>query len=65
MAVAAALDPSFIEWEAHDIDVPLDDLHRGQTSVVAGNSVQVSKSVDALRFMNLFYQRLGIELHQT
>lgn len=60
MAVAAALDPSFIEWAAHDIEVPLDDIHRGQTRVVAGDGVKVSKAVDASQFMERFYQRLGI-----
>ncbi len=60
MAVAAALDPSFIAWERHGIEVPLDDVHRGQTRIVAGDSVHVSKSVDALSFMQHFYQRLGI-----
>jgi inosine-uridine nucleoside N-ribohydrolase len=60
MAVAAALDPSFIQWERHDIEVPLDEVHRGQTRIVPGDSVSVSKSVDALTFMERFYQRLGI-----
>jgi len=60
MAVAAALDPSFIEWERHGIEVPLDEVHRGQTRVVPGDAVHVSKSVDALSFMERFYQRLGI-----
>jgi len=60
MAVAAALDPSFIGWERHDIEVPLDDVHRGQTRIVPGDGVQVSKSVDALVFMEQFYRRLGI-----
>ncbi len=60
MAVAAALDPSFIEWERHGIDVPLDDVHRGQTRIVPGEGVHVSKSVDAVTFMQRFYQRLGI-----
>lgn len=60
MAVAAALDPSFIEWERYGIEVPLDDVHRGQTRIVPGESVHVSKSVDAVTFMERFYQRLGI-----
>lgn len=60
MAVAAALDPAFIGWERHDIDVPLDEVHRGQTRLVPGSGVHVSRSVDALTFMELFYQRLGI-----
>lgn len=65
MAVAAALDPSFIEWESHGIEIPLDDVHRGQTRLVAGRTVQVSKSVDTLRFMTRFYERLGIGNHQA
>jgi inosine-uridine nucleoside N-ribohydrolase len=60
MAVAAALDPSFIEWEQHNIDVPLDEVHRGQTRIVPGNAVHVSKAVDALTFMERFYLRLSI-----
>lgn len=60
MAVAAAIDPSFIDWKSHDIEVPLDDVHRGQTRLVPGNSVRVSKAVDAHTFMERFYQRLGI-----
>ncbi|MEZ4507044.1 MAG: nucleoside hydrolase [Thermomicrobiales bacterium] len=60
MAVAAALDPTLIEWETHDIQVPLDEVHRGQTRLVPGDRVRVSKSVDALTFMERFYQRLGI-----
>lgn len=60
MAVAAALDPTLIEWERHDIQVPFDEVHRGQTRLTPGNRVHVSKSVDALSFMERFYQRLGI-----
>jgi purine nucleosidase len=61
MAVAAALDPALIQWERHNIEVPLDDVHRGQTRIVPGDAVHVSKAVDALTFMERFYQRLGIE----
>ncbi len=60
MAVAAALDPAFIDWERHNIEVPLDGVHRGQTRLVAGDAVQVSRSVDAVTFMARFYERLGI-----
>ena len=60
MAVAAALDPSFIQWEHCHIEIPLDDVHRGQTRIVPGDAVRVSKDVDVLTFMDRFYQRLGI-----
>lgn len=61
MAVAAALDPTFIEWERHNVEVLLDDVHRGLTRIVPGDSVHISRGVDSLTFMDRFYQRLGIE----
>lgn len=60
MAVAAALEPALIQWESHNIEVPLDEVHRGQTRLIPGGAVNVSKEVDALTFMEQFYHRLGI-----
>ena len=61
MAVAAAVDPDLISWEPHGIEILLDDVHRGQTRLKPGGSVQVAKEVDALAFMSRFYERLGIK----
>lgn len=60
MAVAAALDPDLIGWERHDIEMQLDDIHRGESKIVSGEHVDVAKEVDALTFMSRFYERLGI-----
>ena len=60
MAVASALDPSLISWEQHDVDIQLDDKHRGQSRLKAGSQISVAKGVDALAFMTRFYERLGI-----
>lgn len=60
MAVAAALDPDLITWERHSIEMQMDDVHRGESRIVAGDSVHVAKEVDALTFMSRFYERLGI-----
>jgi hypothetical protein len=38
----------------------MDDVHRGESRIVAGDSVHVAKEVDALTFMSRFYERLGI-----
>ena len=63
MAVAAALDPSLIEWEPCGIDIQTSDEHRGQSRIVAGGDILVAKTVDALAFMTRFYDRLGIGRH--
>jgi inosine-uridine nucleoside N-ribohydrolase len=60
MAVAAALDPDLISWEPHSIAMQMDEIHRGESRIVDGGSVQVAKDVDALTFMSRFYERLGI-----
>jgi inosine-uridine nucleoside N-ribohydrolase len=60
MAVAAALDPSLIAWERHNVDIQTDEVHRGQSRLTPGDRTFVAKEVDALTFMSRFYQRLGI-----
>lgn len=65
MAVAAALDPDLIDWEPHDIEMQTDDVHRGQSRLVPGKTVQVAREVDALAFMQHFYERLGITSTQN
>ena len=60
MAVAAALDPEFIVWECHGVEIQTSDEHRGQSRLVPGGSIRVAKEVDSLTFMRRFYERLGI-----
>jgi inosine-uridine nucleoside N-ribohydrolase len=61
MAVAAALDPDLMSWERHTIEMQLDDIHRGESRIVDGDTVEIAKEVDALTFMSRFYERLHID----
>ncbi len=63
MAGAAALDPDLIDWELHDIEMQMDDASRSR--LVPGKTVQVAREVDALAFMQHFYERLGITSTQN
>ncbi|MCO5220908.1 MAG: nucleoside hydrolase [Thermomicrobiales bacterium] len=61
MAVAAALDPEFISWAPHAVEIQIDETYRGQSRLADGNRVLVAREVDALAFMTRFYDRLGIQ----
>lgn len=63
MAVAAAIDPSFIAWERLGVEIQTDETHRGQSRLVPGDDIAVAKTVDTLAFMTSFYDRLGIAHH--
>lgn len=65
MAVAAALDPSFIGWRRFGVEIQTNDEHRGQSRLIEGGNVQVANAVDALAFMTSFYDRLGIAQHAS
>lgn len=61
LAVAAALDPSFVEnSEAQTIVVEVDGENRGRTHVQRHGSVEIARSVRADDFTRWFAVRLGL-----
>lgn len=70
LTLAAVVDPTLIGWEPLPVDVVTDGLVRGLTiadqrdwkwsgSTSPDNEVQVAKTVDQERFINLFLQTMG------
>lgn len=60
LAVAVALEPSFVTVADHAVSVEINGERRGQTTIGEGGSVKVAEAVDSERFMHQFCSALDI-----
>lgn len=60
VAMAVALDDSFITTESYSVDVVTEGEERGKTIVSLDGNVRVAKAIDAQRFVKVFCDAVNI-----